>query len=72
MDINRDVILDLLPLYLGGEASPASRALVDEYLRGDPELARQVREHAGTLPAAGGAIAPPPDTELRALRRTTS
>jgi anti-sigma factor RsiW len=37
--IERNVILDLLPLYLAGEASPDTRALVEEYLASDPELA---------------------------------
>jgi anti-sigma factor RsiW len=37
--IERNVILDLLPLYLAGEASPDSQALVEEYLASDPELA---------------------------------
>lgn len=39
MKITRDVIEDLLPLYLADEVSADTRALVDEYLRTDPELA---------------------------------
>ena len=39
MNVTRDVILDLLPVYLAGEASPDTRALVDAYLERDPELA---------------------------------
>jgi hypothetical protein len=70
MNVSREVILDLLPLYLAGEASPATRALIEEYLTQDPELARQIRlQGTGTL----GQIAPsalPPDLELRSLRRT--
>jgi hypothetical protein len=69
MKVTRDVVLDLLPVYLAEEASPDTRALVDEYLRQDPELARRVR---------GGDIAlrrdlgpgPSPDAELASLRRT--
>lgn len=38
-DIDRNVILDLLPLYLAGEVSPETQALVEEYLASDPELA---------------------------------
>jgi hypothetical protein len=30
MNIAREVILDLLPAYLSGEASPATRTLVEE------------------------------------------
>jgi anti-sigma factor RsiW len=39
MEIPRNVILDLLPLYIADEASPESRLLVEEYLETDPELA---------------------------------
>jgi hypothetical protein len=39
MEISRNVIIDLLPLYIADEASPETRALVDMYLESDPELA---------------------------------
>ena len=32
MNIAREVILDLLPAYLSGEASPATRTLVEEHM----------------------------------------
>ena len=47
MRVTRDVILDLLPLYLGNEVSADTRALVDEYLETDPELA-QIAERLGS------------------------
>lgn len=40
MKLTRDVIHDLLPLYLAGEASADTVALVRDFLRQDPELAR--------------------------------
>lgn len=40
MEISRNVILDLLPLYIADEASPETRALVEAYLDTDPELAK--------------------------------
>ena len=43
MNVTREVILDLLPVYLSGEASPATRTLVEEYLRQDAELAQRIR-----------------------------
>jgi hypothetical protein len=46
MKVTRDVILDLLPLYLAEEASADTKALVGEYLEADPELARVARESA--------------------------
>jgi hypothetical protein len=41
--VTREVINDLIPAYLVGEASEDSRALVEEFLRGDPEFAALVR-----------------------------
>lgn len=72
MNINREVILDLLPLYLAGEGSPATRTLVEDYLKQDPEFAQRIRlqwadNFDKALPSAL-----PPDLELRSLRRTRS
>ena len=74
MSIARDVILDLVPLYLADEASPASRALVEAHLAEDPELARRVRAMAVEDVAApdSGAATLPPELALRALQRTRS
>ena len=44
MEVTKDVILDLLPLYSADEASADTRALVEEYLAAHPELAAAVRE----------------------------
>jgi len=46
MNITRNVILDLLPLYVAGEVSADTRALVEEYLETDPDLARVAEETA--------------------------
>ena len=43
MNIPKEVILDLLPVYLAGEVSPATRAWIEEYLAQNPELAERVR-----------------------------
>jgi hypothetical protein len=70
MKVTQEVILDLLPVYLAGDASPATRALIEEYMEQDPELAQRIRlQWADNL----GKIAPsalPPDLELQSLRRT--
>ena len=50
MKITRNVILDLLPLYLAGEVSADTRTLVREYLETDPELAEIAREAVTELP----------------------
>jgi anti-sigma factor RsiW len=72
MRITRDVVLDLLPLYVAGEASADTRALVQEFLDQDPELRRQADEaRLETLQAASvPASTLPPDLELQSLRRT--
>jgi len=44
MKITRNVILDLLPLYLDGEAHPDTQALVDQYLETDLELAEMAKQ----------------------------
>jgi len=69
MNVAREVILDLLPIYLAGEASDATRALVDEYLQQDSELAKRV--HTMSAESLHTIVhAPlPTDIELRSLRR---
>jgi len=46
MKVTRKVILDLLPLYLAGEASADTQALIDQYLETDPELAEMAKRTA--------------------------
>jgi len=46
--VTKGVILDLLPLYLAGEVSNDTAALVKEYLETDPELAEAAEEMAKT------------------------
>jgi hypothetical protein len=42
------VVKDLIAVYLAGDASPDTRALVESYLRTDPELARDVETAGGS------------------------
>ena len=70
MNVTREVIIDLLPLYLAGEASPDTRALVEEYLEQDPELATRVRERRADGFAGATLTELPPELELKSLRRT--
>lgn len=67
MNVTREIIEDLLPLYAAGEASPDTRRLVEEYLATDPDLARSV-EAAGALRLPP--VDAPPGLEAAALRRT--
>lgn len=48
MEIPRNVILDLLPLYIADETSPETRDLVEAYLAHDPELARIAEKLSGS------------------------
>ncbi|MDQ1349042.1 MAG: hypothetical protein QG573_2420 [Acidobacteriota bacterium] len=72
MKLDPEVIQDLLPLYLAGEASPATRRLVDEHLAADPELARLVRAAADPeLSRLATAVAPPAPTAGKVALDTT-
>src|SRR3954454_5756004 len=74
MKVSREVILDLLPLYIADEASPETRALVEEYLKLDLELRSRVDiDRTNSLTTARvSETALPPEVELRSLRRTRS
>ena len=50
MKITRDVITDLLPVYLSGEASADTKALVELFLKDDPEFAKLIEENGAVLP----------------------
>jgi hypothetical protein len=62
MQVTRDIVIDLLPLYQSGEASKDTRAAIDEFLRRDPSLAQVANQD-------GGAIVPP--TAASELERRT-
>jgi anti-sigma factor RsiW len=40
IELNRDIIVDLLPAYFSGEASEQTRQAVEKYFERDPEFAR--------------------------------
>lgn len=46
MEITKDVILDLLPLYLSDEVSEDTRNLIEVYLESDEELSALVKQSA--------------------------
>jgi hypothetical protein len=69
MKVTRDVVSDLLPLVLAGEASADSKALVESYLGEDPEFARIVDERS--RPAPENVPAPlAKEVEMKTLERT--
>ena len=65
----RDVVVDLWPLYVSGEASADTRALVEAFLAQEPELGERLR---GSLARdlAPPALALPVDHERETLLRT--
>lgn len=67
MTVSRDVVLDLLPVYLAGEASDDTRRIVESHLEGDPALAAVARDEKTKLPPVP---APRPEAEIRTLQRT--
>lgn len=70
MTITRDVVRDLWPLYAANEASTDTRALVDEFLRNDPELREQLSAALELERAAVFAPRPDESAERRALTMT--
>ena len=66
MNVTREIILDLLPAYLSGEASRATCSLVEDNMRQDPELAQRIRLQWAESIAKVAPSALPADLDLRA------
>jgi hypothetical protein len=71
MNVTREVINDLWPVYVAGEASADTRALVEAFLRQDPEFAGLLQGRSEESVLRRHEIPRlPPDREAQALRRT--
>lgn len=70
MTLHDDVMTDLLTVYLAGEASAATRALVEARAAGDPGFAGRLAAARAVSLGGGEAPAVAPDAELRALGHT--
>lgn len=70
MEITKKVILDLLPLYLANEVSPETRALIEEYLKTDPQLAKIASQSAAIELPEDVPVPLTQDDELRTYRKT--
>jgi len=67
MNITPNVVKDLLTVYLAGEAHADTRDLVEEWLRKNPDMARQVEQaRRASLPSVA---VPPATVEKQALDR---
>lgn len=69
MKVTRDVILDLLPLYLADEASEDSQALVEHYLETDPALAQLAKQASKSSILEDIPIPLTEDNEMKAFKK---
>ena len=65
MNVTRNVVNDLLPLYFAGEASEDSRALVEEHFRQDVAYELEARKGAQALEGLSQMGTVPPDSGMR-------
>jgi anti-sigma factor RsiW len=74
VEVTRNIVQDLLPLYLAGEVCPETRALVEEFLAHDATLAAEVErlksDSLKQILAGGTNMALPQDHEAQTLART--
>ncbi len=71
MKIDRQVVIDLLPVYFSGEASAPTRTLVEDYFREDPEFERIARNANRSVESLKiGPSAADAEKEKEALMRT--
>jgi hypothetical protein len=68
MNVTKDVIIDLWPLYADGSASADSRALVEEYLRDHPDWSKKL-QHSPPRSTWPSPAAITPDEEVQMLNR---
>lgn len=70
MNVTREVITDLLPVYFSGEASEDTKRLMEDYFRADPDFERIARSAARPLEAlrASTPVAPEAEREKQDLR----
>ncbi len=69
MEITRNVILDLLPLYLANEVSAETRALIEEYIETDSELANIAKQLAAMEKPGDIPVPLTEDDKMKAYRK---
>jgi len=65
MQVTRDIVIDLLPLYQSGEASKDSRAAIEEFLRRDPSLTQMTGQDTAVVPTTAAS-----ELERQTIMRT--
>ena len=63
MNVTREVVTDLLPIYFSGEASGDTKVLVEDYFRQDPDFERIARSAATPLETLRAAAPIPAGSE---------
>ena len=71
-NVPRNVILDLLPVYMAGEASEETRALVEAFARHDAHIATLIRTETLEPEALSPKLAPPDALEMKTMKRIHS
>ncbi len=66
-NVTRDVIADLWPLYVSGEASQDTRGLIEAFLSEHSEFARRLSQNAREPLPEHGVPSLTPDHELKTL-----
>lgn len=66
MTLDREIIIDLLPAYFSGEASAATRELVENYFQHNPEFEKTARAGSWTFEGLKAPV-PAPDLEKEKL-----
>jgi predicted anti-sigma-YlaC factor YlaD len=70
MKIDKNIIMDLLPTYLANEASPETRAMVEEYLAENPDMARLVQMQKDSLRVPGIPVPLTRNHQISAYKRS--
>jgi hypothetical protein len=70
MNVTREVISDLWPIYASGEASADTRAVVEEFLKNDQGWSRMLRSSDAVSWEAANAPELSPNMEAKAMTRT--
>ncbi|RLC99505.1 MAG: hypothetical protein DRI46_09340 [Chloroflexi bacterium] len=71
MKIDKNIIMDLLPIYLANEASPETQALVEKYLAENEDIARIVQMQKESLYVTPGIPVPlTRDSQISAYKKS--
>lgn len=70
MKVTRDVVTDLFPLYLSGDASDDTRRLIDDFMTDDPEFAEASRGMSDAFLKRDKIPPMSPEIELQTIKMT--